>query len=214
MNRTALILIDMQNDFVHPDGRGFLPDAAHKIPAMAAVLDAFRAAKAPVIHTVRSYRRDTWDVERFRVPYFQTGPGFLVEGTWGAQIVDRLTPEPGEPVVVKPRFSAFAFTNLDLLLRRAGVTKIAVVGENLPNCPRATMFDAISLDYDVIAVADALATTGDETQHYNLQDLAAVGVRVAPSQDVINEILREGDRYADATPASGRGDDERGSEHR
>ncbi|MHB8513596.1 MAG: cysteine hydrolase family protein [Actinomycetota bacterium] len=204
MAKTALLVIDMQNDFAHPDGRGFLPDAAHKTPQMAALLDAFRSAGLPVIHVVRSYRKDTWDVERFRVPYFQNSPGFLVEGTWGAQIVDRLTPEPGEPVVVKQRFSAFSFTELDLLLRRVGVTRVVVVGENLPNCPRETMFDAIGLDYDVVAPADALATTSDETHHYNLQDLAAVGVRITTVHEVIGEVLREGDRMADAREGGNR----------
>lgn len=200
-SKTALVIVDMQNDFSHPDGVGYLPDAAHKAPVIAATLDAFRAAGAPVIHAVRSYRRDTWDVERFRVPYFQSGPGFLVEGSWGAQIMDRLMPEPGEPVIVKPRFSAFAFTSLDLLLRRAGVTRIAVVGQNLPNCPRTTMYDAIGLDYDVIAIADGLATTSDETHHHNMQDLAAVGVRIAAAGEVIAEIHREGERRTDAARA-------------
>lgn len=202
MARTALLLIDMQNDIAHADGRAFIPDAAHKTPVMASVLDAFRTAGAPIIHVVRSYRRDTWDVERFRVPYFQSSPGFLVEGTWGAQIVDRLTPEPGEPVVVKQRFSAFTLTELDLLLRRAGVGRVVVVGVNLPNCPRATMYDAIGLDYDVVAVADALATTSDDTHRYNLQDLAAVGVRIAEASEIMGEIQREGERLADAARGS------------
>lgn len=194
MGRTALILVDMQNDIAHPDGRAHIPDAAHKAPVMGAVLDAFREAREPVVHVVRTYRPDTWDVERFRVPYFQSDRGFLVEGTWGARIVDRLAPEPGEPIVVKQRFSAFAFTELDLLLRRAGVTKVVVLGVNLPNCPRATMYDAIGLDYDVVAVADALATTSDETHRVNLQDLAAVGVRVASAEDIIREVHRAADR--------------------
>lgn len=199
MARTALILIDMQNDIAHPDGQAFIPDAGHKVRAMAAVLDAFRTAGAPVMHVVRSYRRDTWDVERFRVPYFQNGPGFTVEGTWGAQIVDRLTPEPGEPVVVKQRFSAFFQTELDMLLRRAGVTRVVVAGVNLPNCPRTTMYDAIGHDYDVVAVADGLATTSDETHRINLQDLAAVGVRIAEAGEIVGEIQREGERLADIT---------------
>jgi nicotinamidase-related amidase len=194
MGRTALILVDMQNDVAHPDGGAFIPDAAHKASVMAAVLDAFRTAGEPVVHVVRSYRSDTWDVERFRVPYFQNDRGFLVEGTWGARIIDRLTPEPAEPVIVKQRFSAFAFTELDLMLRRAGVSRIVVVGVNLPNCPRATMYDAIGLDYDVVAVADALATTSDETHRSNLQDLAAVGVRIAEAQEVVREIHRAADR--------------------
>ncbi|TMK21700.1 MAG: cysteine hydrolase [Actinobacteria bacterium] len=196
MGRTALLIIDMQNDIAHQDGGGFIPDAAHKTGVMAAIVDAFREAREPVIHVVRSYRTDTWDVERFRVPPFQAGRGFLVENTWGQKEVDRLLPEPGEPVVVKQRFSAFSFTELDLLLRRAGVTKIVVVGVNLPNCPRTTMYDAVGLDYDVVAVADALATTSDETHRVNLQDLAAIGVRIATAEEIIREVGRAAERLS------------------
>src|SRR5438094_2754620 len=103
MGRTALLIIDMQNDIAHADGRAFIPDAAHKTPVMRAILDAFREAREPVIHVVRSYRADTWDVERFRTPAFQAERGFLVDGTWGVKIVEPLTPEPGEPIVVKQR---------------------------------------------------------------------------------------------------------------
>ena len=196
MGRTALLIIDMQNDMAHQDGRTLIPDAAHKTSVMGAILDAFREAREPVIHVVRSYRADTWDVERFRTPAFQADRGFLVEGTWGQRIVDRLTPEPGEPVIVKQRFSAFAFTELDLLLRRAGVSKVVVVGENLPNCPRKTMYDAVGLDYDVVAVADALATTSDDTHRMNLQDLAAIGVRIATADEVIREVARTSERMS------------------
>jgi nicotinamidase-related amidase len=196
MGRTALLIIDMQNDMAHPEGRALINDAAHKAPVMSAMLDAWREAKEPVIHIVRSYRADTWNVERFRVPFFQNDRGFLVERTWGAEIIERLTPEPGEPVVTKQRFSGFAFTELDLLLRRAGVTKVVVVGVNLPNCPRTTMYDAVGLDYDVVAVADALATTGDETHRINLQDLAGIGVRIATADEVIREIARVADRIS------------------
>ena len=196
MGRSALLIIDMQNDLAHADGKAFMPDAAHKAPVMNAILDAFREAREPVIHVVRSYRADTWDVERFRVPAFQADRGFTVERTWGQQIIDRLTPEPGEPVIVKQRFSAFAFTELDLLLRRAGVTKVVVVGVNLPNCPRMTMYDAVGLDYDVVAVADALAAANDETHRVNLADLAAVGVRVAEAHDVIREVARTSERMS------------------
>ena len=177
MARTALLIIDMQNDIVHPDGKGFMPDAAHKAPVIGAILDAFREAREPVIHVIRSYRADTWDVERFRVPAFQADRGWAIENTWGQRPADRLTPEPGEPTVIKQRFSAFAFTELDLLLRRAGVTKIVVTGVNLPNCPRATMYDAVGLDYDVVAVAD-------------------IGVRIANAADVIHEVARASERMS------------------
>jgi len=184
----------MQNDLAHPDGRLFMRDAAHRADTMGRVLQAFREARAPVIHVVRSYRADSWDVERFRVPYFQADRGFLIEDTWGRRIIDRLAPEPGEPILVKQRFSAFMNTELDLLLRRAQVTKVAVMGVTLPNCPRTTMYDAVALDYDVIAVEDGLATGTEDTRIANLRDLEGIGVRIATADEVINEIARAADR--------------------
>src|SRR5438445_13362783 len=100
MTRTALLIIDMQNDIAHPDGGMFIPDAAHRAATMGLVLDAFRASRAPVLFAVRSHREDGWDVERPRTPAFEAGRGFCVEGTWGRMIIDRLTPEPNEPIVV------------------------------------------------------------------------------------------------------------------
>ncbi len=196
MSRTGLLIIDMQNDMCHPEGRMFIRDAAHRAETMARVLQAFRETRQPVIHAVRSYRADSWDVERFRVPYFQNDRGFFIEGTWGRQIIDRLTPEPGEPIVVKQRFSAFMQTELDLLLRRADIDRIAVMGQNLPNCPRATIVDAVALDYDVIAVEDGLATGTEDTRIANLRDLEGIGVRVATANEVIQEIHRAADRAA------------------
>lgn len=194
MNKTALLVVDMQNDIAHPDGAAFIPDAAHRAGVIAMLLEAFRESRQPVLHAVRSYRPDTWDVERFRVPYFQSGRGWDLEGSWGAQILDRVAPAEGEPVVVKQRFSAFAFTELDLLLRRAGVTRLVVTGVNLPNCPRTTMYDAIGLDYDVVAPTDALATANEDTRQANISDLAAVGVRIATAAEVAAEIRRIGER--------------------
>src|SRR5436309_2290245 len=133
MARTALIIIDMQNDTAHPDGRMFIPDAGHRSETMAGVLQAFRDVRAPVLHAVRSHRADGWDAERFRLPSFHADRGSFVEGTWGRQILERVEPEPGEPIVVKRRFSAFMGTELDLLLRRAQITKLAVMGASLPN---------------------------------------------------------------------------------
>lgn len=194
MSKTALLIVDMQNDLAHPDGNLFIPDAAHRTPAMGLVLDAFREARAPVIYICRSHREDGWDVERPRLPSFEARRGFCIEGSWGRMVVDRLAPEPHEPVVVKRRFSGFMGTELDLLLRRAAVTKVAVVGVSLPNSPRATMFDAIALDYDVVAVEDGLATAIDETRIANLTDLQAIGVRVATAMELVPEITRQAER--------------------
>lgn len=192
--RTALVIIDMQNDLAHPDGRLFVRDAAGRAETMGRVLDAFREAKRPVIHAVRSHREDGWDVERFRVPAFEAGRGFAVENTWGIHVLDRLDPAVGEPIVVKRRFSAFMGTELDLLLRRARVERIAVCGVSLPNSPRATMFDAVALDYEVIAVEDGLATASEDTRIPNLADLESIGVRIATAEETVREVFRAAER--------------------
>jgi nicotinamidase-related amidase len=192
--KTALLIIDMQNDIAHGDGRLFVRDAAGRAGTMQRVLVAFREARAPVLFAVRSHREDGWDVERPRTPLFEGGAGFCVEGTWGRLIIDALTPEPGEPIVVKRRFSAFMGTELDMLLRRAGITRLVVMGASLPNSPRATIFDAISLDYEVTVVEDGMATASEETRIANLRDLQAVGVRVATADETIVEIHRAAER--------------------
>lgn len=192
--RTALLIIDMQNDIAHPDGRMFVRDAAGRLEAMQAVLGAFREARLPVFHVVRSHREDGLDVERFRLPSYEAGRGAWLEDTWGRQIVERLAPEPGEPIVIKRRFSGFMGTELDLLLRRARIERLAICGVSLPNSLRATAFDAISLDYDVVMVEDAIATMSEETRIANLKDLQAVGIRVATYDEFIPEIMRAAER--------------------
>jgi len=97
---------------------------------------------------------------------------------------------------VKQRFSAFMQTELDMLLRRADIGRIAVMGLTLPNCPRATMYDAVALDYDVIAIEDGLATGSEDTRIANLRDLEAIGVRIATADEIIQEIHRSADRAA------------------
>lgn len=192
--RTGLVIIDMQNDRAHPDGRLFIRDAAGRAQTMGSVLDAFREARKPVIHVVRSHREDGWDVERYRVPAFEAGRGSDVEGTWGIRILERLDPAPGEPIVIKRRFSGFMGTELDLLLRRAKVDRIVVCGVSLPNSPRATIFDAISLDYDVTVVEDGMATASEDTRIANLADLESIGVRIATADEIIRETMRAAER--------------------
>ena len=78
MTRTGLLIIDMQNDLAHPDGRMFIRDAAHRAETMALVLQTFREVRAPVIHAVRSHRSDGWDAERFRLPSYHADRGAFV----------------------------------------------------------------------------------------------------------------------------------------
>lgn len=192
--KTALIIIDMQNDLAHPDGALCVPDAVHHLEAIKAVQQRFRELEAPIIQIVRSHRRDGWDAERFRQPIFTDGSGFAVEGSWGLQPVDRLYPQDGEAVVLKRRFSGFLGTELDLLLRRAHIERLAICGVSLHASVRQTAVDAVCLDYDVVLIEDAVATAIPDTRQANLIDLRTLGCRIATGDEITVEVSRETER--------------------
>lgn len=194
LSRTALLIIDMQNDLAHADGNLFVPDAAHRADVIEGLQTRFRDDEALVIQAIRSHRSDAWDVERFRSAPFHEGRGFCIEGSWGMQPIDRLYPQTGEPVVLKRRFSGFMGTELDLLLRRAKVERIVMAGVSLHASVRATAVDAICLDYEVILAEDAIATAIPDTRQANLIDLRTLGCRVAPADDIARELARAAER--------------------
>lgn len=172
---SALLIIDMQNDFVLPGAPFEVSGALATVPVIRHLLERCREQRIPVFHITRSYREDGADVERFRLPAFRRRPG-VVAGTEGCDVVAELTPMPGEYHIVKPRFSAFMGTELDHLLRRLGVTRLMVSGTQYPNCIRATVLDAVALDYDVTVVTDATSAQAPAVAQANLADMAAIGV--------------------------------------
>ncbi|MGC8873525.1 MAG: cysteine hydrolase family protein, partial [Chloroflexia bacterium] len=97
----ALLIVDMQNEFADPRGKLFVAGAPETIPRLARVLEAFREAGRPVVFVVREHRPDGSDVESVRKDLFRKLGGFCLPGSWGAEIVPVLAPQPGEPVVRK-----------------------------------------------------------------------------------------------------------------
>jgi|SRR5208337_1547389 len=177
MQKPALLIIDMQNDFVL-EGRPLrVASARMVIPKIREVLAAFRAKKLPVFHIVRVHRKDGSDVEITRQDLFRKKP-FAVEGTPGAAIVDELTPLPGEYVIPKIRMSAFIGTELDLMLRNLGITDLVVAGIQTPNCIRTTVFDAIAYNYPTVLVGDATGAQTDDIHNANVRDMLNIGVRI------------------------------------
>jgi len=176
MNKPALLIIDMQNDFALPGAPQCVAGAMAVVPNIRKVLEGFRRRSLPVFHVVREYRADGSDIEATRLEGFLAGPRYCVPGTKGSGIVDGLEPVEGEYRVVKNRFSAFMNTELDLMLRRLGVTDIAVCGIQYPNCIRATVFDGVALGYSVTLVTDATGAQTEEVAAANIRDMANIGV--------------------------------------
>ena len=173
----ALLIIDMQNDFVLPGAPLCVRGAAPSVPVIRRLLLQARAQGLPVIHIIRQHNRDGSDVEKMRQALFQEGPGICVPGTEGAQIVAALTPKEGEYIVCKRRFSAFFQTELDMLLRRLGVDTLLVTGTQYPNCVRGTAVDGMSLDYDVNVVTDACSAQSPDVEQANIRDMRNMGIR-------------------------------------
>ena len=85
---------------------------------------------------------------------------------------------PGDRVIVKPRFSAFFATQLDLVLRRLGVGTVVLIGTTTPNCIRTTCYDALSLDYNVVLLEDCTSSRTPEVQAANIEDMAFIGAHI------------------------------------
>jgi len=177
MERPALLIIDMQNDFVREGSPLHVNGAEEILPRIREALNIFRERHLPVVHVLRVHRKDGSDVEVFRKSLFEKRP-FAVRGTWGAAVVDELAPAPGEYILEKIRMSAFLGTDLDLLLRSLGVTSLFVTGIQTPNCIRTTVFDAAACNYTVFLVSDAVCAQSPEIHAANVRDMENIGTRV------------------------------------
>jgi len=178
--RPALLIIDMQEDFVLPRGPLFVAGAPATVPALRRLLDLGRARGWAVFHVVREHAPGGADAEITRRGLFADGGGFCLPGSPGARIVEPLRPLPGEERVVKKRFSAFFGTGLHARLTALGVDTVVIGGTQYPNCIRATATDALALDYRVVVVTDCCSAASDAVARANVADMRAMGLACVP----------------------------------
>ncbi len=160
----ALLLVDVQRDFI--DGSRPVAGTAEALTSMAHLAQAFRRASRPIVHVVRLYVPGSSDVDRVRRADIERGELVVAPGSSGADIPTSLLPENAvaldsaqllregsqsignqEMIMFKPRWSAFYRTGLQEWLEERNVDTLVVAGCNLPNCPRATLFDATERDF-------------------------------------------------------------------
>ncbi len=187
--KPALLIIDMQKDFVLPGAPLCVAGAWATVPAIRRLLDRARASGWPVFHVVREHKADGSDAEMFRRHLFENGgAGFCVEGRDGCAIVDELAPLPGERKIVKTRFSAFYRTTLEDELRAGGVDTVIIAGTQYPNCVRGTAVDALYRDFRVVVVRDACSAATPEAAESNLRDMSNMGMECV----ALDELDRQG----------------------
>ena len=203
--RTALVIIDMQRDFLEPGGFGeALGNDVSKLAKIVAplreLLSAARRNGLAIIHTREGHRPDLSDAPRAKVergaPSMRIGDKgpmgrILIRGEAGHDIIPELYPVNGEPVIDKPGKGAFYQTDLDLMLRNRGIETLLVTGVTTEVCVHTTVREANDRGYRCLVVADACASYFPEFHEVGLRMIAAQGGIfgwVAQSASVIGAI--------------------------
>jgi nicotinamidase-related amidase len=188
-DRTALLVIDMQRDFVEPGGFGAtlgndVSLLREVIPPLRAVLAATREAGITVIHTREGHLPDLSDcppAKRSRGnPALRIGdPGprgrILIRGEYGHDIIDELAPVPGELVIDKPGKGAFYATGLDSALRGQGISHLVVTGVTTEVCVHTTVREANDRGYECLVLSDCVGSYFPEFQEHGLAMISAQG---------------------------------------
>ncbi|TKY64470.1 inactive nicotinamidase [Spatholobus suberectus] len=172
-NRTALLVIDMQKDFIEDWSSVALKGAKDIVPNVIRAVEVARQRGILVVWVVRENEPLGRDVELFRRHHYRAEKvGPATKGSEGAELVDGLVIKEGDYKLVKTRFSAFFATHLHLVLQGAGINSLVVTGVQTPNCIRQTVFDAVSLDYQpVTVIIDATAAATPDVHQGGIRRL-------------------------------------------
>jgi ureidoacrylate peracid hydrolase len=181
--KLAVVVVDMQNAFASKGGMldiaGIdISGAQQVVQKIAAVLEHARANSIPVVHLQMGYKPDQSNAGGPNSPNFHKELAMtlmnrrtefrgklLTEGTWDFEIVDALKPQPDDLVVIKTRYSGFAGTPLDSMLRTRGIRYLIFAGIATNVCVESTLRDAYFLDYWPILLRDAAMAAGGEPAH-------------------------------------------------
>lgn len=201
--RAAFLLIDTQNGFIDGASPLRIAGAAATVPACAHALAAAREHGLAVFHVRRAYAADGSNVEAVRWEAWAEGGRPLSSADpMSLACPSELAPAPGEPVVVKPSWSAFFGTDLDALLRARGIGTIVLAGTTTPNCVRSTAYDGLARGFNVAVLRDATSSRSPEAQEANLADMEAAGIQLIHTDDfAANGLLHVRDTEAEVARA-------------
>lgn len=201
--RAAFLLIDMQNGFIDAASPLCIAGAAATVPACAHALAAAREHGLAVFHVRRAYAADGSDVEAVRwETWAEGGRPLSAADPASLDCPPELSPVPGEPVIMKPSWSAFFGTDLAALLRARGIGTLVLAGTTTPNCVRSTAYDGLALGFNVAVLRDATSSRSPEAQEANLADMEAVGIQLLHTDDfAANGLLHVRDTEAEVARA-------------
>jgi nicotinamidase-related amidase len=186
---TALLVIDMQRDFLEPGGFGEslgndVSQLRRTIEPLAALLAGARSAGLTIVHTREGHLPDLTDCPPAKLTRGQPSkrigdPGpkgrILIRGEYGHDIIDELAPLAGEPVIDKPGKGAFYATELDTLLSEREIRSLLVTGVTTEVCVHTTVREANDRGYECLVLADCVGSYFPEFQRVGLDMIAAQG---------------------------------------
>jgi nicotinamidase-related amidase len=166
--RSALVVIDLANDFVYPGG--VIADAGGPayqalaqaiIPRLERLIAAARRAGVLVVYATDAHTAADAELKKW--------PPHAMKGTKLAEVVPQLAPQPGDLVIEKQTYSPFVSSNLDAELRARGIDRLYITGLHTDCCARHTSGDAFQKGYDLVWVTDALAAFTEEAHRQGLE---------------------------------------------
>jgi len=163
-SKTALIIVDMQNDFANPKGSLYVPSTKEVIPNIKRLLDRARKAGVFIVFTQDWHPKDD--------PEFKIWPVHAVRGTWGSKIIKELKPRKEEEQIHKLRYDAFYGTSLDHILRLHGIENVIVTGTVSNICVLHTVGSAALRWYKVIVPMDGIAPLTKFDQEATLRQVS------------------------------------------
>ncbi len=167
----ALLIIDMINDFVKPDGKLYVPGIENIIPKISELITLAKTASSPVIYVCDSHEQDDEEFDKW-------GP-HAIEGTFGSMVTEELKPGEEDIIVPKKRFSAFYGTQLEEHLKKLGIKHVIITGTVTNICVFISALDALMRGYRVTVVKDAVWGIDKEDHEYALRQLEKVfGIEV------------------------------------
>lgn len=203
--KSAVVVIDMQNDFCLPDAVMPVEGAMDVAPVVAEILETARKYKMPIVHIVRLYKTDGSNADLCRKEMILSGIHVVEPDTEGAEILEILKPlsfrnckmngdellnghelkiEENEYILYKSRWGAFYKTKLEDLLREQGIDSLIIMGINFPNCPRATIYQASERDFKICVVKEGMSRLDKK----GIDELKNIGVHVFSKKEVICQL--------------------------
>lgn len=185
-SETALLIVDMQNDFVskggftakHGSSLWKIVQEDLVIENILKAREVARRCRMPIFFVKHVYRRDLSDADERISDYtlqhphsWKVNESPVIEGSWGSEVIKQLQPEETDYVVSKKRSSAFYNTDLELLLRCRGIKTLIITGIATDHCVESTIRSATDRDFNVVVLTDCTATEPKEIHDYWIKNV-------------------------------------------